>query len=323
MRKLLVSILIYFIVPFGIYGQACCSSGTPLSAQLGLEIVAKGDLLFTLAYDYNYLDEIIKGTEELNSDDRSRLSQTIISRMQFGLSDRWSFVLSLPYVFRSENIQSEISSFSELSSSGIGDILFQTNYTLLSKKQQVLMLSVILKMPTGSNSKENNFGFPLPPDLQPGTGSWDGIISALYEVNNIWNGDFHFSLNGNARFNGDGTRFNVKQSYKFGNAFSIITGLSYEMLVKKSFLSPAINISYRRTLIDLTDDALTPNTGGDWLSIVPSISYTIYDQFMFLLSASIPVFRYLEGTQLTSTYSMFFQIQYTLKTIKNEDLLLY
>lgn len=312
-----------YFIPYGIYGQACCSSGTPLTAQLGLEVIAKGDLLFTIAYDYNYLNDIVKETVELNSDDRSRLSQTIISRIQYGLSDRWSFVFSLPYVFRSENIQSEISSFSELSSTGIGDALFQTNFTAISKKQQIVMLSAGLKMPTGSNSKENDFGFPLPADLQAGTGSWDAIISGLYEINNIWNGNFHFNLNANARFNGSGSYLNGRQTYKFGNAFSIITGLSYEMLIKKSFLTPAINISYRRTLIDLTNDALTPNTGGDWLNIVPGITYSLYNKFMFLLSASIPVFRYMEGTQLTSTYSMFFQIQYTLNTQKNEVLLTY
>lgn len=323
MKKRLLIILWFSSIPFGVYSQACCSSGTPLSAQLGLEVIAKGDLLFTVAYDYNYLNDIVKGTEELNSDERSRLSQTIISRVQYGLSDRLSFVLSLPYVFRSENTETEISSFSELSSFGIGDILFQTNYTVVNRKQQVLMLSAGLKMPTGSNSKENDFGLPLPPDLQPGTGSWDGIISGLYEINNIWNGNFHFNLNANARFNGNGSYLNGKQTYKFGNAFSVITGLSYEMLVKKSFLTPAINISYRRTLLDLTNDALTPNTGGDWLSVVPGISYTLYERFMFLISASIPVFRYMEGTQLTSTYSMFFQIQYTLKTQKNEVLLPY
>ena len=299
--------------------QACCSAGTPLSAQMGLEFLNKGDLLFNLAYDYNYLNDQFNESEKLETDDRSRLSQSILFRIQYGISDKWSLSLSMPYVFRSENTGSSIASFSELSSSGIGDLLFQVNYTILRKGKHQVLLSSGLKMPSGSNNETNELGIPLPADLQPGTGSWDGIVAALYEINNIWGGRFHFNTSATARFNGNGSRFDGRQSYQFGNAYSFIAGLNYEAVLNDSYLVPSVNIAYRRTMIDITDGALTPSTGGDWLSIVPGLSY-YYNGIKVLFSSSIPIYRYLEGTQLTTSYRFYIQFQYTLKTKKDEIL---
>ncbi len=302
------------------YSQACCSAGTPLSAQMGLEFLNKGDLLVSIAYDYNFLNDQFNYDEQLNSEERSRISQSIITRIQYAFADKWTLGISLPYVYRSESNNSPNSSFSSLSSSGIGDLLLQLNFTVLRKGRHNFLLSGGLKLPTGSNDERNEFGFPLPADLQPGTGSWDGIIGALYEMNNILGGDFHFNLSGTARFNGEGTRFDGKQTYKFGNAYQLITGLTYEILLKRSYLLPALNLSYRRTMIDITNDALTPSTGGDWLNLVPSLAYYLRGNAKFLFSTAIPLYRYLEGTQLTTTYRYYVQIQYTFKTRKNEIL---
>lgn len=314
---LLIGILLWH-ASTKLHAQACCSAGTPLSAQMGLEFLQKGDLIFNLGYDYNYLNDQFNYNEKLETDDRSRLSQNILFRTQYGISNRWTIALSIPYVFRSENTASTIASFSELSSSGIGDLLFQVNFTALARGKHQLLLSSGLKMPTGSNDVSNELGIPLPADLQPGTGSWDGIVAALYEMSNIWGGSFHFNASATARFNGNGTRFDGRQSYSFGNAYSLIAGLTYEALLKKSYLVPSVNLGYRRTMIDITDDALTSSTGGDWLSVIPGLSYYFNDGIMVLVSSSIPIFRYLEGTQLTTTYRLFFQFQYILKTKKND-----
>lgn len=323
MKTRIIIVLCLSLLTGELHAQACCSAGTPLSAQMGLEFLNKGDLLFNLAYDYNYLNDQFNESERLMTDERSRISQNILLRFQYGLSDKWSFSLSLPYVFRSENTGSSISSFSDLSSSGIGDLLFQVNFTVLRKGKHQFLVSSGLKMPTGSNSETNDLGIPLPADLQPGTGSWDVIVAALYEQNNIWGGHFHFNSSAIARFNGEGTRFDGKQSYSFGNAYTLIVGLNYEALINRSFLVPSLNLSYRRTMIDLTDDALTPSTGGDWISIIPGLSYYFYNGINILVSTSIPIYRYLEGTQLTTSYRVFAQLQYTLKTKKDEILQAY
>jgi hypothetical protein len=303
--------------------QACCSAGTPLSSQLALSFLQQGELLFNLAYDYNYLNDQFHHDEQLNDDDRLRFSQNILFRAQYGFTEKWALAVSLPYVFRSEQTGTDLTSYDNLSSSGIGDLLVQTNFTLLNQKQHHLLLSAGLKMPTGSNSETNELDLPLPADMQPGTGSWDGIFAALYEASNIWGGHFHFNTSATARFNGEGTRYDGKQEYQFGNEFTFVLGLNYEFLIKRSVLVPALNLSYRRTLIDITNGALTPSSGGDWLAIVPGVNYYITRDLSLMFSSSLPLYRYVEGIQLTTSYSFFIQIQYTLDTKRNAILLNY
>ena len=65
MKTRLILILIFtFFLNEG-YTQACCSAGTPLSAQMGLEFLNKGDLLFNVAYDYNYLNDVYEHYNQL------------------------------------------------------------------------------------------------------------------------------------------------------------------------------------------------------------------------------------------------------------------
>lgn len=318
MKHFLVIVFFLFLASPEMHAQACCSAGTPLSAQMGMEFMKKGELLFSTAYDYNYLNDQFKNSEQLDTDDRSRTSQSILLRIQYALNNKLAFGISMPYVFRSEINNSSLSSFSSLSSSGIGDLLVQSNVTIMNKGKHNMLLSGGIKAPTGSNDERNELGFTLPADLQPGTGSWDVIFGSLYEMSNIFGGDFHFNASFTARFNGEGTRFDGRQTYHFGNAFQVVSGLTYEMLVKRSFVVPSVNLSYRRTYVDITDGELTPSTGGDWINIIPGISYYYQDSFKVLLSTALPIFRYLEGTQLTTTYRFFVQVQYSLKTVKDE-----
>ncbi len=318
MKYLVIVVFLFFQTNANLFAQACCSAGTPLSAQMGMEFMNIGELLASLSYDYNYLNDQFKNSEQLETDDRSRTSQSVLLRFQYAINNKVAVGISMPYVFRSEINNSSISSFSDLSADGIGDLLIQSNLTLLSKGKHNILLSGGLKIPTGSNDERNEFDIPLPADLQPGTGSWDAIIGSLYEMNNIFGGAFHFNASFTLRLNGNGTRFDGRQTYHFGNAFQVISGLTYEMIVKRSYFVPSLNLSYRRTYVDITNGALTPSTGGDWINIVPGLSYYYQDSFKVLLSTAIPIFRYLEGTQLTTTYRFFIQFQYTLKTVKNE-----
>jgi hypothetical protein len=278
-----------------------------------MQFLDSKNALFSLAYDFNDLHTIFSGSEKLISDERARLSHNILFRFQYAFSNRISMGFSLPYVFRTENNTESVSSFSSLASSGLGDILLQLNYAIKKSGMTNILVSSAIKIPSGSNEEVNEFGFTLPSDLQPGTGSWDLVFAGLTEVNSIWGGHVNFNILLSARFNGEGTRFEAKQSYQFGHAFQLISGLNYEFILKKNYLIPSVNISYRRTLRDLTNEALTPNTGGDWVNLVPGISLYL-SNYTFLFSSAIPIFRYLEGTQLTSSYQVYFQVEYTIKS---------
>jgi len=285
---------------------------------MGMDFLEKNTVLFSAAYDYNILDKEFTGNQESGSSSRSRISQTLLFRVQWAITNKWSVAVSLPYVWRKETNSTQLTNFNDLQSSGIGDLFTQVNYTLFNTNRSGLLFSGALKFATGSNNEKNDLDLDLPADMQPGTGSTDYAFGALYQLSHIFGGSFYFNASSTFRINGNGTRFGGKQTFKFGNEFQLIAGFSAEVIFHSSKVVPALTAQYRRTYRDITSDALTPSTGGDWINLIPGVTYEYNQDIQFLFSASIPVYRYLEETQLTTTISYFVQVQYKLKSKKNE-----
>jgi hypothetical protein len=308
-----IFIISFLLISNKVFSQACCSGGTPLSAQMGMQFLEKNTVLFSLAYDYNFLNKEFSGSKETGINNRSRISQTLLFRVQWAFSKKWSIAAAIPYVWRNETNATQFDNFNNLHAQGISDLFTQLNFTLLSTNKNGLLFSGALKFPTGSNSEVNDLGLDLPADMQPGTGSLDYAFGALYQLSHILGGNSYFNASTTIRINGSGTRFDGKQTFKFGNEFQLITGLSTEIIFKKSNLVPALTVQYRRTYRDLTNDAITPGTGGDWINLIPAVSYEYNEVIQLLISYSIPIYRYLEETQLTTSYDVFVQLQYKLK----------
>ena len=47
-----------------------------------------------------------------------------------------------------------------------------------------------------------------------------------------------------------------------------------------------------------------PNTGGEWVFIVPSFGVTFGGNVMALVQANLPLYSNVEGTQLTPSYRL-------------------
>jgi len=311
-------LLILLLVGKQLLSQACCSGGTPLNAAMGMNFLTKGTVLTSLSYNYNLLNDQFQGSEQIEDESRKRVSQSILLKGIWALSDKWSIGATLPYEFRMEEKSIETENLPELSSNGIGDFFVQTQLTILASNTHNFLVATGFKIPTGSNTETNDLGIELPPDLQPGTGSWDIALGANYQLSNIFGGNFNYNLSGTARFNSTAKRFNDEQTYKFGNEFMIITGFAADLLTGSGIFIPSLYLQYRRTYLDLTNGKLTPNTGGDWVNLIPGIAYDFNTKLQLLASASIPIYRYLEGLQLTTTYSFFVQVQYKFLNDSNE-----
>ena len=285
---------------------------------MGMNFLTKGTVLTSLSYNYNLLNDQLQGSEKIEDESRKRISQSILIKGIWALSDRWSIGATLPYEFRMEERSTETENLPELSSNGIGDLFVQAQFTILTSNAHNFLIATGLKVPTGNNTETNDLGIELPPDLQPGTGSWDVAIGANYQLSNLFGGIFNYNLSGTVRFNSTATRFNDQQSYKFGNEFMIITGLAADLLLGKGVFIPSLYLQYRWTYLDLTNGNLTPNTGGDWVNLIPGLAYDFNTKLQLMASATIPIYRYLEGLQLTTTYSFFVQIQYKFQKKSNE-----
>lgn len=138
--------------------------------------------------------------------------------------------------------------------------------------------------------------------MQPGTGSWDGVLWGYFSKGFVPALPLNIFLNGSYRLYGTNNRFgdSFQQGYTFGNELFVNLGAGYRT---DTFFDFTLMLRFRNTTPDKFDDGQLPNTGGNWLYLVPGVNGKISGNFTARLSGQIPLYRNLTGTQLTTTYS--------------------
>jgi len=192
----------------------------------------------------------------------------------------------------------------------LGDALLLFKYELISLtivNQTQLAIGAGPKIPTGKSDITNN-GILLPADMQPGSGSWDVVLWGYFSKGFVPDLPLNIFSAVSYKINSSNERFNNSEAgYKFGNEFvaSIGAGFRTDTILDYSF-----SFRFRATSQDQFDNEPVPNTGGYWLYAVPGINIKITEPLTARVAGQIPVYRYLQGTQLTTSYtlsvSMFF-----------------
>jgi hypothetical protein len=113
-------------------------------------------------------------------------------------------------------------------------------------------------------------------------------------------------------FTGASVRFNGanKRDYKFGNDITAALGARF---LTKGLLDFSLYGRYRWAGSDQRFKGDIPNTGGNWVYVVPSVTFKLSKDFGFKTQAEIPVYRKLNGSlQFTTTIlvsvSMYYEI---------------
>jgi len=293
-----------------IYGQGCCSGGTPLSGNLDIAASPSKTLSLRLTYDNNKLQDLLVQTKELEDKTRTRLSNSVLLRLNYSLNKRIAFTTLLTYSNQIEKV--EFQNFSSRSQGvGLGDIVFFVQYNLINSNKTALSTAVGVKAPTGRIDRANeDTGLLLPPDLQPGTGALDYLFSSQYARNNLFEKNLGFQTGLTYRLTTAAERFNSQQIYKFGNEFQFFAGLSNSFYIKKSILTPQVTLRYRNTAFDQTNGIKTANTSGHWTYLSLSSSFKTKSQVAFFIQASLPLYRNLDGVQLTTSYRITTSVSY-------------
>ena len=300
--KVAISVLIVFSFN-SINAQTCCSGGIPLSNNLGLDISEKGTVQVGLNYDYNNLNTLNSGTENLNDDSRLRITHSVLLNAGYSITDR----LSAEVLFTWVNQRRKISQFEDENldqTSGVGDAVFlmKYNFPKLLGENSAFNIGLGTKIPLGSSTETNDIGITLNSDLQPGSNAWDIIYYALLSKNlNI-----RPSLNIFSRiiYRSTGTNDSYLESleYKFGNEFQAFIGFTDQFLLFKTLSNPSLSFKYRSAEKDAIDGLDIESTGGKWVFLVPNFSINITPSISFNTKAELPIYSDVDGTQLTPTF---------------------
>lgn len=293
--------------------QTCCSGGIPLSNSIGLPITNQGSLLLGLSYDYNYLNTLKNGDEKLDDNTRERTTQSLLFNVGYTFTKDFSVEALFTYV-KQERIISIFGNVNRDGSNGIGDgvLLFKYNFNKLFEKNNILRIGLGTKIPFGATDKKSNQGILLNPDLQPGSGAWDLIGWALYSQTFSFRPSASFSATAIYRYTGTNNNFLETTTYRFGTEFQAFLTYTDQFLIHKTLVDPSLSLKYRNAGQDEIGGSLLDNTGGQWVTINPTILVEIIEDLNFMLKFEIPIYSYVDGTQLTptlrSTVGLFYNI---------------
>lgn len=310
-------ILAIALIPVKLNSQACCSAGSPLLGSLEVSTAYSGDLQVGLTYGLNVLEDVFSGSTRLDDDFRERTVNSFILEANYGISQRFSVSALFTFINQSRNISTYGNLSSNLNTSGLSDGVFLLKYNIIPLSiidQLELTIGAGVKLPIGRSTLRSD-GILIPADMQPGTGSWDGILWGYASKGFVPVIPLNVFLNVSYRANGANNRFgeSFQQGYSFGNELFINLGAGYRT---DTFLDFTVMFRYRNTSHDTFDGAEVPNTSGNWLYLVPGINGKLSDNFTARLGAQVPLYRNLNGTQLTTSYTASIGLFYNINLLE-------
>ena len=301
------------------YSQTCCSGGIPISSNIGFTNEDAGIFHLAIASDFNNLNSLFVGSDKLDNNNRRRNTNAFFFRLGYDVTPRLSFEVVLPYIIQKRAINLNNGGIDEDQTSGTGDILLLAGYQLYSTETSQIGINAGVKFANGSFSETNSSGQLLINDLQPGSGSTDFILrlnfakSLKSKLNLSWYGTTSYQIKGiNDEYLGS-------LKYQFGNEIQVNTGLSSKLLAFNQILSPSVGVRYRSRSRDLIDDFDLDNTGGTWLLAQFGLSWEYSPMTSLSILYDLPVYQYIDGTQLSNDYILNITFYQKLNFNKNEN----
>jgi len=300
---LLSALYLLYGVKEPVLSQTCCSGGVPLSGNIGFAGAGAGTLQMEFGYDLNYLSILKKGSERVSEDTRIRLTQSMLYKAGYSITDYLAVDALFSYVFQSRRTQfQENTSVAE--TQGVGDALVMLKLVLSGLFNQAIDLQIGAgpKIPLGKSDLKDERGITYNADMQPGSGSWD-ILTWAY---GSWQANFRptglVTARIVARLNGVNNEYLGSGSYQFGNSIQAYTGYADQVLLGKHLLSPSLQAEYRHVSEDRIAGVELLNTGGQWLYLVPGLSWHIRPKLILNLTTEIPIYSRVNGIQLSPTF---------------------
>ena len=313
-------------------GQAFCPIETSSLAERPL---LSGHLSFNIIHEYIDSDQPRIGTSnarvgEIPRDHDEVFTQNHTTKfsLDYGITPRLSVGILIPFLQRHHRHIDKVEQEVEEETVGgglvetefvdvverwnyqqLGDIQLTARYRLnqpLSPLQPSFSLIAGMKLPTGKTDLTNDTGEAAELTLQPGNGSWDGILGVSYLQS--------FSLKtlrGTTAlaplFVTVLSQFPVsvgKFGFKPGTQLFFNFGFAYPLFRNIEFLGQ-INFHYQdRVSVGHAPGVEQPDTGRETLFLSPGVRYQLTKNIHLYTLAQFPVYQRVNGIQITSDWNL-------------------
>jgi hypothetical protein len=316
----------------------CCQLSSGVQENLsGIAAPAAGDVSLQFNYSFTKMDKFKEGdtTRSLDEakmyikpDGTTYTSLPITMDMikytvtaAYGFSPKLKAFISLPYVRNTMDMTSDggMMGWMDMTMkpvSGLGDASAMVLYRLYAngeiKPTDAFTLGCGVKAPTGSFTETKSSGKLIHAHMQPGTGSWDPLLSLVYTKmieQFLLQSDVTYQYTTRNRQGyefGDSTSVNLSAKYAVVRELNIGAGLTYLHIGKASdkngnYYDPATNSS-------LMDDPA--NTGGRSIWLSPEIQAFPFKNGMVYAKYQVPVWEKVNGIQLVTDYRLLLGVSY-------------
>ena len=303
------------------FSQGCCSggSGSPIAGGSSQGVLQKGQMEIGSNYQYSTSSKVLTGsqTDTVASDQINKLySNYLYTRLAYGFTNKLTVSLEGGYFFNKNIILQHPENYdNEKKSSGFSDIIIFPKYDIFDKTDESghteITLGAGVKIPIGKYNDSTLFRnvipgygtissyYTSPPLVQPTTGSFDYMFYS-FVFREFKKAKFRVFANAiyiYKGFNPLGEKFGDYASIGIfaGKTFFKKVGITFQLKyewVDKLVASDIVQGKY---------SVSTDNSGSKKISFVPQISYT-YKQFTLFGLTDIPMYQYVNGTQIASQY---------------------
>ncbi len=301
----------------------CCSGGVPISGTLGLSVAEKQDLQLQLTYDYNTLRDLFEGDELFEDQTRRRNTHSMLLEINYGLTQKWSASALLTGVRQERRISATDGSIDFTSTNGIGDAILLLKYAVIKAREDRRVqwtIGIGPKMPLGRTNFTGNLGIALPADMQPGSGAWDLMFWSSLEKYSLINPNLNFSFLTTYRHSGTNPSYFGSETYRFGREYAGTAQLSYRFLIGQNLMDALMALRYRRQSEDVVNGGILPNSGGQFVYLIPGLNFNPSPKLAVRTSAYVPLYREVIGTQVATSYKLIASINWTITTKKQDNI---
>jgi len=308
-------------------GQAFCPIETSSIVENPL---GGGQLYLNFVYEFIDQDRPFIGTDRARVGELPRAHDEISTRnntykltLDYGITPRFTLGVLLPFLDRLHRHLAHEEE--EVIGGGLddieimdvperwryqefGDMQVTARYQLLQQTTPYspsFSLIVGMKLPTGRTGVRNDEGEKAELTLQPGNGSWDGIVG-FSVVKNFAVSTLQKQVALAPVFATVLGRFSVgvgKFGYEPGGEMFLNVGLAYPLLRKLDLLGQ-INFHYRdRDDIGHAPGVEQADTGREELFLSPGVRYHLTDNMAIYPLMQFAVYRRVNGIQLTSDWN--------------------
>jgi hypothetical protein len=320
------AMFLFFFLAAIVYSpaQGCCSggSGSPIAGNAATGILQKKQIELSVNYQYSNSSKFLAGDRDTTALFDGISSNYSFFRVDYGLGEKVTISMAAGYYFDRTLVESsrvnpsnnELEKGRVISSKGFGDLIVLPRFEVLNrakgKSKTELDLGLGVKMAIGSHDDSTLvLSHPLigdiysisPPTVQTTNGSNDLMFLGLFlrSYNDGKNRVFVNALYLKKGFNSLGEKFGDYSSLSLSYAQNLTKKIGCNVQVKGEHVARMQAAKH----IDLVAfyNVYKESTGSRSVFLIPQLNYTV-KQFVFSINSEIPVYQYVNGSQISAQY---------------------